>query len=589
MVDRTLITTADIRTWPEDKKEPVLFLGEWCRRHSLRERWEGMDAKVAPYHWDNREQLHSDYKYLSNVYEDILSELSKDLNKLHGKQYSQRYWRIFIGPWLGCFVQVVFDRWVMLDYVFNNYKIHKLYTSSELSEQNVPIDMRQFTDMMVSDLWNEAIYKQISEIIKPDILCKKDNGFSFEEVSRNSKKQPVLRNYLYKFINFLSRLRCKKDKYFFIATYLPFFSEMYLNIKLGQFPRYWKSADIQKTKINNSKRYSLAKNINSDSDSFKSILRVLIPRQIPSAYVESYEILNDELKRLNWPLAPEVIFTSNSFYSDDLFKYWAASKCENGSKLIIGQHGGLFNMTKFSFLEEHQHQVSDAWFSWEAKINSPGSKVSIGMFHHSINGKVRHDKKGGAILVELKIPRYSFHLNAVPVSSQWLSYFNDQTVFVRSLPYDIQSKLTVRLFCKDYGWDQLQRWTEEFPNISIDKGSEKFRKVVSKSRIFIGTYNATTYLEVFNWNIPTILFWNKNHWELEKDAEVQFKELELVGVFHNSPESAAIHLANIWNDVDNWWYSDSVQMAVKGFCHIYAHNTKNQVDRMKFCIKSAHV
>ena len=176
MVARTLITTADIRTWPEDKKEPVLFLGEWCRRYSLKEKWSDMDAKVAPYHWDDREQLHSDYKYLLNVYEDILLELSNDLNKLHGKQYSMRYWRIFIGPWLGCFIQVIFDRWKMLNCAFNNYEINKLYISSELPDQTIPIDMRQFANMMVSDSWNRDIYKKISEIINPSILHISRNG-----------------------------------------------------------------------------------------------------------------------------------------------------------------------------------------------------------------------------------------------------------------------------------------------------------------------------------------------------------------------------------------------------------------------------
>ena len=57
-----LITTPLENTWRDDV--PVLFLGEWCRRFSQKERWENIDAEVLPYHWDDRDRLHSDYQYL---------------------------------------------------------------------------------------------------------------------------------------------------------------------------------------------------------------------------------------------------------------------------------------------------------------------------------------------------------------------------------------------------------------------------------------------------------------------------------------------------------------------------------------------
>lgn len=109
MVKRFLITTALEESWRRD--QPVLFLGEWCRRHSRREQWQQLDAAVLPYHWDDRQKLESDYRTLTALHERLLLELTADLNRIHGVEHSMRYWRILVGPWLGFFVQTVFDRW----------------------------------------------------------------------------------------------------------------------------------------------------------------------------------------------------------------------------------------------------------------------------------------------------------------------------------------------------------------------------------------------------------------------------------------------------------------------------------------------
>ena len=77
MVKRFLVTTALEETWPNDPETPVLFLGEWCRIYSRRERWSKMNAEVLPYHWNDSHKLYNDYKYLSDFYEITLQDLQK--------------------------------------------------------------------------------------------------------------------------------------------------------------------------------------------------------------------------------------------------------------------------------------------------------------------------------------------------------------------------------------------------------------------------------------------------------------------------------------------------------------------------------
>lgn len=85
----------------------------------------------------------------------------------------------------------------------------------------------------------------------------------------------------------------------------------------------------------------------------------------------------------------------------------------------------------------------------------------------------------------------------------------------------------------------------------------------------ISTYNATTFLESFTMNVPTVIFWNPNHWELRDSAIPYFEDLMRVSIFHVTPESAARHVGSIWEDVEAWWMSPDVRAALDRFTRRY--------------------
>ena len=88
-------------------------------------------------------------------------------------------------------------------------------------------------------------------------------------------------------------------------------------------------------------------------------------------------------------------------------------------------------------------------------------------------------------------------------------------------------------------------------------------------------YAATTYNETLAANMPTIIFWNPEYWHLHESCASIFEKLRAVGIFHTSPESAAHHLINIWDDVGSWWKSSEVQDVRKLYCKDYANIVDN--------------
>ena len=135
---------------------------------------------------------------------------------------------------------------------------------------------------------------------------------------------------------------------------------------------------------------------------------------------------------------------------------------------------------------------------------------------------------------------------------QMLEYFEEQYRFYDSLQQRIQGKFLIRNYSNDYGWCQEKRWKSRFPGVKLDDGKAPIKRLIKKSRIYISTYNATTYLESLALNVPTIMFWNPKHWELRDDAVPYFKRLKDVGIFHETPESAAAKVVEVWDDVAGW-------------------------------------
>ena len=157
-----LVTTADENTWPENSR--ILFIGEWCKRYSRKVKWSKLDAELLSYHWDDRDKLLKDYQYLLALHESLLENITVDLNKLHSVSHSLRYWRILVGPWLGFFTQILFDRWSSVSKAVKEYDLTStiIYTGQEGSI--VPNDMNDFLGFMkVNNIWNNYLYSEATK------------------------------------------------------------------------------------------------------------------------------------------------------------------------------------------------------------------------------------------------------------------------------------------------------------------------------------------------------------------------------------------------------------------------------------------
>lgn len=571
-----LITTADQRFWKTN--ESILFLGEWCKLFSQRSVWGKLSYEVLPYHWDDRQKYHQDYIYLDKLYEQKLSQVANILNRIHGVDHTLRYWRIVIGPWLFCFIQILYDRYQSILTAIDSGK--EIYTliGNISNTKWLPRDFSQFSDWFVTDDYNHYIYSRIIEFVGkiPFSIIEIDNKNNEKEQNRHSDHYFSLKKIIKNLLNLYGKFipDCF-NKIVLISSYLDISDLIKLQLSLKQIPYLFPlEVATPAVDMNPDEREKFI--FKSSRNEFEQILNIMIKEQLPLIYVEGYSEMNRRSLEA-YPKKPKMIFTANAYWINETFKFWAANHVDLGVDFVGTQHGGYHGIGLWSVPHDHQIRICTRFYTWGWGLNGYKNTKPLAATKLNKAKKCLRAKKDGRILLVLSsVPRYSYHMYCIPVSSSgMLSYLNDQYSFVRDLSINNQKSLLVRLYHLDYGWNQVERWNSEFPNIECYQGAKSMFDQLRESCLFIGTGNGTTYIETFAANFPTIVFWDSNLWEIKSTAQPYFDELRRVGIFHDTPKSAADMVNEISPDPAYWWKQTEIQRAKDKFCFRFARTSDN--------------
>ncbi len=584
-----LVTTADERTWKTNEK--ILFLGEWCKRYTRRHVWSTLQHETLPYHWDDRTKLYRDFLYLREVYERYLAALTQSLNTLHGCNHSTRYWRILIGPWLRYFIEILYDRFLSIEKAVEGRNVNLTWIMESDPWAWVPADFWAFQRFFISDQWNHFIYKEIIKEfrqIKYQVIQEPNTPLNlrvddFDAIfnSTESKKTSCSKRIAAALTDWYSHnIPSKFNRIVFISTYWSSLDKAAIQLALGQLPYLESEAIKYPNPVIQPKKREYLK-LSLATDLFEIILEKLICKQIPAAYTEGYEEFQNKALS-HFPKRVKAIFTANAYNSDDGFKIWAAGQVEKKMKLLIAQHGGNYGTALWSQTEEHQIAISDRFYSWgwEKKDDKRIKRMpALKLFR--LKTEIKPDPTGKILWIQMAIPRYSYWMYSIPVSSQFLNYFNEQVSFAKKLSSPARELLRLRLYHLSYGWDIIERFTDNGLGEYIDTANPTFISALNTSRLSISTYNATTYLETFAANYPTLLFWNPEHWELRQTAQPYFEGLIKAGILHYTPESAATKVNEIYADPISWWNQPEVQAAKDKFCNEFAFTSDNWLREWK--------
>lgn len=586
-----LVTTADRRFWKTD--ENILFLGEWCKLFGEREILSELDYDVLPYHWDDRKRFAADYKYLDATYEKYLASFAEGLNRVHGVDYSLRYWRIVIGIWLRAFIDAFYDRYLSIKTAQESGRVTNTWICSTKSW--TPPDFPSFSH----DAYNLYLYSRIikrldgipfeekklshvqagaASLVRP----KSALGRILSEVVRQLKKGPemFLRQGLAVLaVEVYPRLlrRFKSNVVFAGSIYLSLRDQMRLQWSLGQLPYLYHGEKMlfAAREVNDDMRNGLT--FPASEDPFEQLLNELLPEQIPMIYVEHYREMHKRVMAIS-PKAPKVAITAFTINYRRCFEFWAAYHAEkSGTKLVVSQHGGGYGTARHIFLDDHFTRAFDRYYTWGSAIDgnpkvNPMPSLRLWKTKKELDSS---NPSGSVMWIATTVGRYKTFAESGLVGPHMLLYFREQQSFYGALNEEVRELLLWRYF--NDPWEDKERFMAFAPNLRVQRGLKKqlgkesdFISELEKCRLAIHTGNETTYLEALAANFPSLVFWNPAYYEVRESLQSVFDELVAAGILHYTPESAAAKLNEIYSDPATWWKSQMVQNARKRFCDALA-------------------
>jgi len=571
-----LATTAEEAFW--DTSKPIIFLGEWCRRYSRKSFWEPLEGEVLTSPWQNTQECHMAYYYVSDVYERLLAALGEALNSIHHVSHDPRYWRIMLGPWLKYYLPVVYDRYACLRTALDKYPG---LTSIVLSPDNwvTPADSVEFYGFAQEHLYNLQVYSRIFRFLGKDFPQKQATLFAteFDLIKTDRSFSNNARSLLKRMaIAVSNKFKTGHSIIFRESHFSPFVElQLVLNTVGKVWPIYGDPPKLQRPEINVPLRDNL-RNLLTHNKSFEELLNKLLPLDIPTCFIEGFNDLLQASDR-TYPAEPKAIFSASAFYWDETFKQWAARSAENGTLLLFTQHGGDYGSLFYSYGEDHEIAIADRYYSWGWDKPESASKVVPG-FSAKLSGRkvlAADNQKEGILLVATTLSPYLIELQPSPLwNSEYLSW---QSRFCGRIHSDLLPSLRVRLRRMDFGVEMYPRWKDEHPDITVEIGGMDFLQKLESCRLYVCDHMSTTHVEALSANKPAILFWDPAKYTLRPDAKPYYDQLREAGILYDNPEAAAEAVNTAYPDIEKWWNDPNRQAARQTFCNRFARTSSNAV------------
>ncbi len=580
-----LATTSVAEFWDPD--DTLLFLGPWCTRYDRKKDWQHRKHIILKNPWDDRDRLHSATGYCERVFEHLLHELTGYLNAVHATHYQSRYWRIIVGPWLLYYIHSMYSRYTYLTSAFDEYSGLSTRCLSQ-AEFTSPHNMEDFAVLLNQDRYNLQLFSMICfwlgvpcsmqsyldrevdrSLISASVKLRKLIELWQKDISETAK------GFVYSAIN---RICAWKRKPIVIVN-----PEISLGRRLG-----WNihvggrgstgiffilfKLDESYEAVFDRKRYGL-RNLNA-YDEFSRFLVNTFPLNVPTLYMEGYEKTRERALQ-RWDYTPQVCATSSAWYYNECFKYLAAEWSEKKCRLIALQHGGGYGVAKYAATEWHERSICDRFYSWgwsvqeeaDGRVRDLPSPVLSAA--RSRPWRLRR-AFSQVLLVGTSFPVYPFRLESLPQDSQIGDYVQWRIRFINALRAKSRESLLVRVMSTDCGWCEVERMRDACGIIQFDDLSVSLLDQLRRTRLAVFDHQTTGFLEALALNIPCILFWQPDYWEVREESVTFCRALSECGVLHHSPEKAAAKVMEVYDNPMSWWDSQPIQNARRGLVDRYA-------------------
>jgi putative transferase (TIGR04331 family) len=487
-------------------------------------------------------------------------ELAVILNSVLDIEYSEKAWGILLDSWLMHYTSVVHDR------------VNKLQNAQEklgdiflkcLREDSQPIYATiDFVENSFKDLENQQLYCDIAK----NIGIKVESCVDFlpeNEFSSNRTEGESLKNKIYSMVGPIFRWWIQYRKPFVVVDgFFPF--KKAILILLRSFGKVL----IIPGKMLLEKLPSLQKNEPlrnllkvTEEDEYDFVANKLFSKYFPLSLLEGIKDYSGKISKLeNIPLLGSAV----GFYANEEYKILASRVIENGNKIIGFQHGGNYNFQKNELISYEYFETlnADKFYRWREKSLSGEYLSTAKLGISSVYKEARKSSVTNAniLFVSQRFTRFIYRYED-DNADNYIEKFIAQQNFYLNLSKNISKNFLLRSYPVDCDWRYKERWIDfTGGEIRFDPNAQFYQSLVL-CRIYVSDHICTTWLEAFYCDVPVILFFDLEQYFAVDEVKRLFEELQAVGIFHPTAESAAAFLNEKYENIEKWWQMPETKAA----------------------------
>ena len=572
-----LASTAIEQFW--NKNEELLFLGRWCVRRLSPNELKQLRYTVLPNPWNDRRRLSEVESYLDRFSETALNQLSEYLNQTHGVHLDTRYWRVLVSPWLVHYLHVLYDRYTILSDAFAKYPdLQTVVLDPECFYR--PPDTGSFAKASMEDPYNLQLFSALLGAMEHDFQTQPYHPIVTGAQPDRNTLRVRLKKAVLRAESVAKTIAIKRgDGVGMYSMYWKRPQQWTLALHSGFkfFPFSLTTSPLARAGSHRDPQRRHAIGSLPASSPFEKIFWRLAEDDFPEIYLEGYEYAREAVLSSN-PRFPEAVLADSAWYFDEPFKFFAAEAHRSGKCLVAAQHGGGFGLTRYIPSELHESRLADAYFVWGWADSQPK--------HHNLPspciGRDRRPSKNHSsiLFISTANPLYlCYRFHSTPLGDQWIDYFEWQLRFLKELSTSYRRSTIYRPYPIENGFDITAQVQEKFPEVRIDRG--RLPHELSRSRLVVIDHSGTTFLQTLASNIPTILYWDPQRWEIRDEAMPYMELLVKAGILWPTPEDAARAVERVYDNVTDWWDGREIQNARRTFCSRFALSSENWVQAWK--------
>jgi putative transferase (TIGR04331 family) len=553
----------------EKNKENYYFINKFFFSKSKAHRSHSFDLLIT-----NESNLEKINNEVNELFPKIMKTLTKILNKINKIKFTNKQYNFLIGFYVFSVLRMILGRKEKLKKIFLKNKNIRI-SSEDLRNINPDIydtlDLHRYVNynLVQNRLINFTInfYLIIFYFKKKIFFFKKKKNLNFIEYRKSITKLSLLYLLLNIVIQFFSRF----SKILIFSPFITSLSNIKLQLLFFQFPFFNKKTHIVKNiDYDLNKRLSTIKTIKLNDLKEEVILKILIAL-IPKCYIEDFQDLKKDTEALKWNKKPKYIFTSNDYFYNELFKMFCALNPKN--KIIIGQHGTNFFISKFKFDPAFEQIFYHRLISWGAI----GRKTIRGF--NFVKNDIKHFpfKNAQQILIVFNGFRGE---TLYDESYDYFDYIDYYYNLIKKIPIEIRKKIVVK-FHKNEGCflNEKKIFHKILNKSQILSNDQNLSENINKSLVTIFTYDNTDFYKCLNIHRPVLLFSHNGLAHVQNRHKKTFELLKFANIYLENDQNKLINLISelSYNKIYKMWSDLVVTKCIVSFNSKINRQSNNKI------------